>query len=55
MTAVIEAEGLRKQFGKTVALDGLDLVAESGKMQGARPSAESVSAQNQYFHRNILC
>jgi ABC-2 type transport system ATP-binding protein len=32
MTAVIEAEGLRKQFGKTVALDGFDLVAESGQV-----------------------
>src|SRR6266498_589887 len=30
MTPTIEAVGLRKRFGKTVALDGLDLVAEPG-------------------------
>lgn len=30
MTATIEAEGLVKRFGKTTALDGLDLVAEQG-------------------------
>jgi ABC-2 type transport system ATP-binding protein len=30
VTATIEASGLVKRFGKTVALDGLDLVAESG-------------------------
>ena len=29
MTPTIEAVGLRKRFGKTVALDGLDLVAET--------------------------
>jgi ABC-2 type transport system ATP-binding protein len=32
MTPMIEAQGLRKHFGKTVALDGLDLVAESGQV-----------------------
>jgi ABC-2 type transport system ATP-binding protein len=32
MTATIEAAGLRKRFGKTVALDGLDLVAEPGQV-----------------------
>jgi len=32
MTPTIEAEGLRKRFGKTVALDGLDLVAEPGQV-----------------------
>lgn len=32
MTAMIEAQGLGKRFGKTVALDGLDLVAESGQV-----------------------
>src|SRR5580658_5584522 len=32
MTPMIEAHGLRKHFGKTVALDGLDLVAESGQV-----------------------
>ncbi len=32
MTATIEAQGLEKRFGKTVALAGLDLVAESGKV-----------------------
>ena len=30
MTATIEASGVVKRFGKTVALDGLDLVAEQG-------------------------
>lgn len=30
MTAAIEASGVVKRFGKTVALDGLDLVAEQG-------------------------
>jgi ABC-2 type transport system ATP-binding protein len=32
VTATIEAAGLRKRFGKTVALDGLDLVAEPGQV-----------------------
>jgi ABC-2 type transport system ATP-binding protein len=32
MTATIEAHGLTKQFGKTTALDGLDLVAERGQV-----------------------
>lgn len=32
MTPIIEAEGLRKRFGKTAALDGLDLVAEPGRV-----------------------
>jgi len=32
MTATIEAHGLKKRFGKTTALDGLDLVAESGQV-----------------------
>jgi ABC-2 type transport system ATP-binding protein len=32
MTPTIEAVGLRKRFGKTVALDGLDLVAEPGQV-----------------------
>src|SRR5499427_9722986 len=32
MTATIEAEGLEKPFGKTAALAGLDLVAESGQV-----------------------
>jgi ABC-2 type transport system ATP-binding protein len=32
MTPVIEARGLRKRFGKTTALDGLDLVAERGQV-----------------------
>jgi ABC-2 type transport system ATP-binding protein len=30
MTAIIEASGVVKRFGKTVALNGLDLVAEQG-------------------------
>src|SRR5215211_3703194 len=32
MAPTIEAVGLRKRFGKTVALDGLDLVAEPGQV-----------------------
>jgi ABC-2 type transport system ATP-binding protein len=32
MTPTIEAVGLTKRFGKTVALDGLDLVAEPGQV-----------------------
>src|SRR5437867_496763 len=32
MTATIEASGVVKRFGKTVALDGLDLVAEHGEI-----------------------
>ena len=32
MTAVIEAEGLTKRFGDVRALDGLDLVAQSGQV-----------------------
>src|SRR5205814_4127652 len=31
-TATIEAEGLTKRYGKTKALDGLDLVAEHGQV-----------------------
>ena len=32
MTPIIEARGLRKRFGATVALDGLDLAAEPGQV-----------------------
>jgi ABC-2 type transport system ATP-binding protein len=32
MTATIEAAGLEKRYGKVTALDGLDLVAESGQV-----------------------
>jgi energy-coupling factor transporter ATP-binding protein EcfA2 len=32
MTPTIEAHGLRKRYGKTTALDGLDLLAESGQV-----------------------
>jgi ABC-2 type transport system ATP-binding protein len=32
MAPTIEAVGLRKRFGKTVALDGIDLVAEPGQV-----------------------
>jgi ABC-2 type transport system ATP-binding protein len=32
MAPTIEAHGLHKRFGKTTALDGLDLVAESGQV-----------------------
>ena len=30
--AIIEATGLVKHYGETVALDGLDLVAQSGRL-----------------------
>jgi len=33
-TAVIEARGLRKVFGTTVALDGIDLRVEEGRILG---------------------
>lgn len=33
MSAVIEAAGLVKRFGKIVALDGLDLAAEPGRVR----------------------
>jgi ABC-2 type transport system ATP-binding protein len=32
MTATIEAHGLKKRYGKTMALDGLDLVAQPGQV-----------------------
>src|SRR5215211_7101350 len=32
MAATIEAHGLTKRYGKTTALDGLDLVAEGGQV-----------------------
>src|SRR5919201_3308213 len=32
MTAIIEAHGLEKRYGKVRALDGLDLVAEAGQV-----------------------
>jgi ABC-2 type transport system ATP-binding protein len=32
MTAIIEARGLIKRFGHVRALDGLDLVAQSGQV-----------------------
>ncbi|MBV9335041.1 MAG: ATP-binding cassette domain-containing protein [Solirubrobacterales bacterium] len=32
MTPAIEAHGLKKRYGKTQALDGLDLIAESGQV-----------------------
>jgi ABC-2 type transport system ATP-binding protein len=32
LTAMIEARGLTKHYGKTVALDGLDLVADAGQV-----------------------
>jgi len=32
MTAMIEARGLKKRYGKTIALDGLDLVADAGQV-----------------------
>ena len=38
MTATIEAHGLEKRYGKTRALDGLDLVAESGVLAVLGPN-----------------
>ena len=32
--AMIEVEGIAKRFGDTVALDGVDLVAEEGRVLG---------------------
>src|SRR6476660_3163899 len=32
MTPTIEAHGLEKRYGKTTALDGLDLLAEAGQV-----------------------
>src|SRR6478609_4627120 len=34
MAAVLEATGLRKSFGSTVALDGLDLTVHEGEVHG---------------------
>ena len=34
MTAAIEAHGLIKHFGKTKALDGIDLTVETGRVLG---------------------
>jgi oleandomycin transport system ATP-binding protein len=34
MTAAIEAHGLIKHFGKTRALDGIDLTVEEGRVLG---------------------
>src|ERR1700684_2485842 len=34
MTQVIEVSGLRKSFGKTIALDGLDLTVAAGEVHG---------------------
>ena len=34
MTAVIEASGLIKNYGTTIALDGLDLTVEEGEVHG---------------------
>ncbi|WIY00423.1 ABC transporter ATP-binding protein [Amycolatopsis mongoliensis] len=34
MTAAIEITGLRKRFGRTTALDGLDLTVETGEVHG---------------------
>ena len=34
MTAVVEATGLRKTFGSTIALDGLDLTVHEGEVHG---------------------
>jgi len=34
MTAAVEAHGLTKSFGKTKALDGIDLVVEEGRVLG---------------------
>jgi oleandomycin transport system ATP-binding protein len=34
MTLAIEAHGLVKRYGKTVALDGIDLELEQGRVLG---------------------
>src|SRR6202044_3981904 len=34
MTQVIEVSGLRKSYGRTVALDGLDLAVAAGEVHG---------------------
>ena len=34
MTAAIQIQGLRKSFGATVALDGLDLTVRTGEVHG---------------------
>ncbi len=34
MTAIIEARGLKKQYGKTTALNGIDLTIEAGRIVG---------------------
>ena len=36
MTVTIQAQGLEKRFGKTAALAGLDLVADSGQVTAQR-------------------
>lgn len=43
MTPTIEAVGLRKRFGKTVALDGLDVVAEPRRSIGLAGQSAAVS------------
>jgi len=32
MDVMIEAQGIKKAFGKTLALTGVDLIAETGKV-----------------------
>src|SRR6202161_3966753 len=34
MTQVIEVSGLRKSYGRTIALDGLDLAVAAGEVHG---------------------
>src|SRR4029453_9381287 len=34
MTTVLSARGLQKRFGRTIALDGLDLTVDAGEIHG---------------------
>ena len=34
MSTVISTQGLRKHFGRTIALDGLDLTVDAGEIHG---------------------
>jgi integrase len=44
----IEARGLVKRFGRTVALDGLDLVAKQGQIEGTLADGPNVTHR---FHK----
>src|SRR6266545_2473924 len=49
MTPTIEAVGLSKRFGKTVALDGLDLVAQSAAVEPAMTGRENLELVARLF------